>query len=80
MLNEIKKALEGPLSEIGVVIDEISFEKNQLNIIIDAEVLNIDIIIKATKVINPILDKKDFIKQKYVLDVSSKEKGGNNNE
>ena len=30
-----------------------------------------------TKVINKVLDENDFIKEKYLLDVSSKEKGGN---
>ena len=38
-------------------------------------VIDIDTIVKATKIISPIIDEKDFIKESYVLDVSSKEKG-----
>ena len=41
------------------------------------EIINIDRVVEATKVINKVLDENDFIKEKYLLDVSSKEKGGN---
>ena len=79
-MENIKKALEIPLKEVGIRIDSITYKNHELRIILDNEEekpMNIDDIVKATKIISPILDKSDFIKEKYLLDVSSKEKGGN---
>ena len=79
-MENIKKALEIPLKEVGVRIDSITYKNHELRIILDNEEekpMNIDDIVKATKIISPILDKSDFIKEKYLLDLSSKEKGGN---
>ncbi len=77
MLEKIKKEISKPLSSIGLDIDSINYEKGNLNIILDSEdVIDLDKIVEATKIINDILDAKDFIKEKYILDVSSKEKGG----
>lgn len=77
MLDKIKKEISKPLSDIGLDIDSINYEKGNLNIILDSEeVINLDKIVEATHIINDILDAKDFIKEKYILDVSSKEKGG----
>ena len=77
MLDKIKKEISKPLSDIGLDIYSINYEKGNLNIILDSEeVINLDKIVEATHIINDILDAKDFIKEKYVLDVSSKEKGG----
>ncbi len=75
MTEKIKKVIEKPLSEIGLIVSSIKYTKGNLNIILDGEDLSIDKIVEATKIINPILDKEDFIKEKYMLDVSSKEKG-----
>lgn len=77
MLDKIKKEISKPLSSIGLDIDSINYEKGNLNIILDSEdVIDLDKIVEATRIINDILDAKDFIKEKYILDVSSKEKGG----
>lgn len=77
MLDKIKKEISNPLSSIGLDIDSINYEKGNLNIILDSEdVIDLDKIVEATRIINDILDAKDFIKEKYILDVSSKEKGG----
>lgn len=79
-MENIKKALETPLKEVGMKIDNITYKNHELKIILDSEedkFINIDDIVKASKIISPILDKNDFIKEKYLLDVSSKEKGGN---
>jgi len=78
-MKKIKKALEGPLNEIDLVIDEIEYKSGELNIILDSEdIIDLDKIVEATHVINKILDENDFIKESYTLDVSSKEKGGLN--
>ncbi len=76
-MEKIKKVLEGPLNEINVKIDSIEYLNGELRIVLDSEeILDLDKIVEATNIINPILDKHDFIKESYVLDVSSKEKGG----
>lgn len=77
-MEEIKKVLEGPLKDLNMWVYDIKYQKKTLNIILDSdEILDIDRIVSATKVISKILDEYDFIKEKYLLDVSSREKGGN---
>lgn len=76
MEQKIRKVLEKPLLEKNIVIDSITYEKENLNIILDSsDTLDLDKIVESSKIINDILDKEDFIKDKYLLDVSSKEKG-----
>lgn len=77
-MKKITKVLEKPLKELNLKIDSIKYNKGELNIILDSdEIINLDKIVEATNVINKILDENDFIKESYMLDVSSKEKGGN---
>ena len=42
--------------------------------------IDLDTIVEATDIINPIVDKYDFIEDSYILDVISKEQGDGNNE
>ena len=78
-MKNIKELIEKALKWKNLIVDEIKYEKvktNQLNIVLDSEaIINIDMIVEATKIINEILDKEDVIKESYLLDVSSKEKG-----
>ena len=47
-----------------------------LRITIDREKpIDIDTCVLVTKIINPLLDEADIIKDSYILDISSKEKG-----
>ncbi|MDO4369254.1 MAG: hypothetical protein Q4C29_01815 [bacterium] len=74
----MKEELEKSLKDKNIWIDKLEYKKGELNIILDSsDVLDIDKIVEATKIINKVLDEKDYIKEKYMLDVSSKEKGGN---
>ena len=85
MEEQIKNALIGPLMSEGSVVDEVSYgvdpeEKvNTLYVVIDSfeKEVDIEMVVKATKIINPIVDELDLIKDEYTLDVSSKEKGEN---
>jgi ribosome maturation factor RimP len=66
------------LKETGLWIDDCFYDKKgkNLNVVLDSkEDITIDMIVEATKIINPIVDKADFIKDKYVLDVYGKAKG-----
>ena len=81
MLEEIRKAIEKPLEKLEIVIDDITFEKEGayyfLRITLDkVNGLDLDTVVEATNIINPILDELDIIEESYILDVSSKERGG----
>ena len=80
MEEKIKKIIEKDVNELGVVIDNIIYEKDGnnyfLRIIIDSnEPIDIDKCVEVTNVINPLLDGIDYIKDSYILDVTTKEKG-----
>ena len=83
MEDKVRKLIEGKLNELGILIDSVCYEKEGnnyfLRIVIDRdEPIDIDTCVEVTHIINPILDKADFIKDSYILDVCTKEKGGNN--
>ena len=83
MEEKVRKLIEKEVNKLGITVDSISYEKEGSNyflrIIIDRdEIIDIDTCVEVTNVINPLLDKADFINDSYILDVSTKEKGGNN--
>lgn len=80
MEEKVRDLISDEVSKLGISIDSITYLKEGgnyfLRIIIDRdEVIDIDKCVEVTNVINPILDKADFIKDSYILDVSTKEKG-----
>lgn len=80
ILDKIKKAIEPKLEPLKIVVDEIVYEKEGnyyfLRIILDRESgLDLDTVVEATNIINPILDELDLISDSYILDVLSKERG-----
>ena len=80
ILDKIKKAIEPKLEPLKIVVDEIVYEKEGnyyfLRIILDRESgLDLDTVVEATNIINPILDELDLIEDSYILDVLSKERG-----
>lgn len=77
-MDKIKEALKECCDNMNLVIDDICYVNKELRITLDSKdgsILDLNTIVKATKEISPILDKYDFIKEHYTLDVSSKEKG-----
>ncbi len=80
VLDEIKGLIEGPMKEMDITVDSIEYvyENNYyfLKIVLDkVNGIDLDTIVEATNVINPILDEHDLIKDEYILDISSKERG-----
>lgn len=76
----IRKKIESPLQELGIIVDEIVYEKengyNFLKITLDkVNGLDMDAIVDATNLVNPIIDELDIIDEEYILDISSKERG-----
>lgn len=81
METEIRKLIEGEVNKLGISIDSIVYEKEGgnyfLRIVIDRdEIIDIDTCVEVTNIINPLLDKCDMLTDSYILDVSTKEKGG----
>ena len=80
MKEKIIEAIGNKLDNIGVYIYDITYGKvdgeNTLTIILDRdEIISLNEVVMATRIINPILDKLDLIKESYTLDVYAKEKG-----
>lgn len=79
-LEKIKEAIKKPLEKLEIVVDDIEFinvgSYYSLNVTLDRlNGLDLDTIVEATNIINPILDELDLFDESYVLDVSSKERG-----
>ncbi len=79
-LEKIKDLISEPIKSLDLVVDSIEYVKsgkyNFLNIVLDRiNGIDLDTIVEATNIINPILDEYDLIKEEYILDISSKERG-----
>ena len=83
MEEKIRNLIEGEVNKLGISIDSITYEKEGSNyflrIVIDRdEIIDIDTCVEVTNVINPLLDDCKELTDSYILDVTTKEKGGNN--
>lgn len=81
MEEKVRKLIEGEVNKLGISIDSVVYEKEGgnyfLRIVIDRdEIIDIDTCVEVTNIINPLLDQSDIINDSYILDVSTKEKGG----
>ena len=79
-LEKIKEIISEHISKLDLIVDSIEYVKNGkyyfLNIVLDRiNGIDLDTIVEATNIINPILDEYDLIKDEYILDISSKERG-----
>ena len=77
MENKVKELLEQPLADVGISIYKIEYINEDkewyLRIYLDSETgIDLDTCVKATNIINPIIDEADPIKEPYILEVSSK--------
>ncbi len=79
-LKKIRDAVVDAMNKENIIVDDIEYVKengyNFLKITLDkVNGLDMDTIVEATNIINPIIDKLDLIDEEYVLDISSKERG-----
>ena len=79
---KIENLVEPKIVNLGYELYDVQYVKEGkdyfLRIFIDKEpFINIDDCVNVTNLINPILDKYDFIDEPYMLDISSVSKGGN---
>lgn len=80
VLEEIRKNITEPMNKMDIIIDSVTYETegnyNFLRIVLDkVNGIDLDTIVEATNVINPIIDEMDLIDDSYILDIISKEKG-----
>ena len=82
-LEKIRESIKEPLSKLEIVVDSIEYvnvgNTYSLNIVLDRiSGIDLDTIVEATNIINPIIDELDLFEESYVLDVSSTERGVQN--
>ena len=79
-IEKIKEIVTEAMNKEDIIVCSVSYEKennyNFLNIVLDkVNGIDLDTIVEATNIINPLLDEYDLISEEYVLDISSKERG-----
>lgn len=76
-MDNLKKLIDKELEELSFKVFEISYKKgkpNKLEIALEGkDSFNIDRIVSATKIINPIVEENFKKSESYVLDVYGKE-------
>ena len=81
IIDEIKEAIIPKMKEMDIVVDSVEWieeskNNNTLKVVLDkVNGIDLDTIVDATNIINPILDEMDLIDKQYTLEVSSKERG-----
>ena len=80
MEDKVKELLNDKLDELNMFVDSVVLEPENnnlfLKICLDSNnTLDLDSIVKATKIINPIIDEADLINEQYILEVYGKSKG-----
>ena len=79
-LESLKEKLIESLSPIGVIVTDVQYTSkgkyNFLTVEVDkVNGMDMDSIVEATNIINPIVDEVDITDDSYILDVISKERG-----
>lgn len=80
VIEQIKILIEKPMNELEITVTSIEWVVENKNKFLKIELdrvngLDLDAVVEATNIINPILDEADLIKDEYILDISSKERG-----
>ena len=80
ILEEIKNAIIEPMKKMDIIVDSVTYETEGNYTFLKIELdrvngLDLDTIVEATDVINPIIDKLDLIDDSYILDKKKKKKG-----
>ncbi len=80
MKERVISLIGNKLDDLNVYIYDVVYEKegknNYLRVVLDSEeIIDIDKVVEATKIIDPLLEKENVIQEKYILDVYAKSKG-----
>ena len=79
-LETIRESIKSEMDKLDIEITNISYRNegnyNFLEIELDKiNGIDLNTIVEATNIINPIIDKLDIIDDSYILDIVSKERG-----
>lgn len=78
-MEEIRKRIEPIIRENGYILDSVEYVKegktNSLVVVIDKDNITVEDCVIVSNLINPIIDEVDIIKESYILDVCTKERG-----
>lgn len=76
MEEKVINAISEPLSKENISIDKVYIGEEDgattLFVVVDSEVVDLNMVVKATEIINPIIDELDLELENYILDVSGK--------
>ncbi len=80
MKEDLIKEIGNKLDDLNVYIYDVLVEKEgkdtYLRVVLDAsDMIDIDRVVKATKIIDPIVEKMNLVENEYILDVYAKSKG-----
>jgi len=80
VIKEIRNLIEDEMKKMEISVESIEWVQENKNNFLKIELdkvngLDLDTVVEATNIINPILDDADLIKDEYILDISSKERG-----
>lgn len=80
MKEKVIEKVNPAIEVLNMIVSDVyvSTEENikNLNIELDSdEVIDVNRVTEASKIINPIIDELDLIDGEYILDIHSKEKG-----
>ena len=79
--SKVKEAITDIITSNGYILDDVLYVKEGssyfLRIVVDKNgaYVNVDDCVKINSLIGPVLDELDIIKESYILDICSKEKG-----
>ena len=78
--DKVKELLKETVEKEGYILDCVEYVKEDnnyfLRLVIDKNgIIDIEDCVTVTRLVDPILDTVDYIKESYILDVCSKEKG-----
>lgn len=84
-LLDLKNKIDKALKEMTIIVSDIQIREEGKYKFLTIELdkiggIDLDTIVEATNIINPIVDKYDFIEDSYILDIISKEQGDGKNE
>ncbi len=85
MEDKVKELLSGCLDSLNLVVDSVVLEEENkqlfLRIGLDSEdIIDLDKVVLATKIIDPIIEKADLIDDSYILEIYGKSKGSDKDE
>ena len=78
--DSLTQKINEALKDMDIFVDNIEYIRkgkyNFLEITLDkVGGIDLDGIVEATRIVNPIVDEENFTEDSYILDVSSKERG-----